>query len=237
MATPPPASGPEHEQQQQQQEAQQQPHHGPLSSFLQGLTNLAKPATTEVLIARLGEGNVPLVQSRSCEALAKHAKVPSTAGRVQCSTFANSCSTLVRVSGKHVLPSQESPEQMHEIKAAGGIEALEALRERTHHESVQIAALEALVALQVRLCMLAAAAAAGQVLLIRTVASGSLRRVVIMFADVPLAGPRGCHASGTPHADGWVRAQAQGPQGLVGCFFWRHFQASAAGNQPHHVTQ
>ena len=40
---------------------------------------------------------------------------------------------------------------MHDIKAAGGIEALEALRARTHNESVQTAALEALVALQVRL--------------------------------------------------------------------------------------
>ena len=74
MDTPPRSA--EHEQQ-QQQESQQQPHHGPISSFLQGLSNLAKPATTEVLIARLGEGNVPLVQSRSCEALAKQAKVCS----------------------------------------------------------------------------------------------------------------------------------------------------------------
>lgn len=40
---------------------------------------------------------------------------------------------------------------MHDIKAAGGIEALEALRARTHNEFVQTAALEALVALQVRL--------------------------------------------------------------------------------------
>jgi hypothetical protein len=74
MGTPPP-SGAEHAQHQQQQEPQEQPHHSTLSSFLQGLSNLTKPATTEVLIARLGEGNVPLVQSRSCEALAKHAKV------------------------------------------------------------------------------------------------------------------------------------------------------------------
>jgi hypothetical protein len=115
MGTPPPA-GANQEQQQQQHDPPQQAHSGPLSSFLHNLGNLAKPATTEVLIARLGEGNVPLVQSRSCEALAKHAK--------------------------------ESPEQMHDIKAAGGIEALEALRARTHNEFVQTAALEALVALQ-----------------------------------------------------------------------------------------
>jgi hypothetical protein len=40
---------------------------------------------------------------------------------------------------------------MHDIKAAGAIEALEALRARSHNEFVQVAALEALVALQVRL--------------------------------------------------------------------------------------
>lgn len=74
MGTPPPA-GASQEQQQQQHDPPQQAHSGPLSSFLHNLGNLAKPATTEVLIARLGEGNVPLVQSRSCEALAKHAKV------------------------------------------------------------------------------------------------------------------------------------------------------------------
>lgn len=74
MGTPPPA-GANQEQQQQQHDPPQQAHPGPLSSFLHNLGNLAKPATTEVLIARLGEGNVPLMQSRSCEALAKHAKV------------------------------------------------------------------------------------------------------------------------------------------------------------------
>lgn len=41
---------------------------------------------------------------------------------------------------------------MQQIKAAGGVEALGRLRARTQHESVQIAALEALVALQESLC-------------------------------------------------------------------------------------
>lgn len=91
-------------------------HH--LSNFLQGLANLARPATNEVLVARLHEGNLPMVQSKACQMLAKHAK--------------------------------ESPEQMQQIKALGAAEALEALHRRTHHESVRIAALEALVVLQAK---------------------------------------------------------------------------------------
>jgi hypothetical protein len=47
---------------------------GGVFSFLQGLTNLAKPATVEVLIARLGDGNLGPVQSRAAHALAAKAK-------------------------------------------------------------------------------------------------------------------------------------------------------------------
>lgn len=52
-------------------------HHGGVSSFLQGLTNLAKPATIEGMISRLEDGNLQLVQTRACHSLAAKAKVRS----------------------------------------------------------------------------------------------------------------------------------------------------------------
>jgi hypothetical protein len=111
---------------------------------------------------------------------------------------------------------QESPEQLHEIKAAGAIEALEALRARTHNESVQIAALEALVALQVSLCCMQwlylTWACAVQTLHCQGACAITS---CCEFSHVLLAGEVGCADSGGADAVGWVRAQAQGPQGMV----------------------
>ncbi len=51
--------------------------------------------------------------------------------------------TCTRLSDVHRMHLQESSEQLQHIKQAGGVDALELLRSRTHHRNLQVAALEA----------------------------------------------------------------------------------------------